>query len=135
MFPSGEGLQRLDDNTQENNSDDSQAIPYSLRPSDRPGFKPWLRGSSIGRDDPHERGSSSKLAVEFCRTLDAAGELDELGLTFGECVNLVAGSVDQNQNRFFAGICGAEIVQEDQTGTTNKGQCIQVARELSENED
>jgi len=76
-----------------------------------------------------QSGSFSREAVELCRGFDEAGELEELGLTFGECVNIVAGQADENQNRFIAGICGAEIIQE-QLGTTNKGQCIKAANEL-----
>ena len=66
-------------------------------------------------------------AAELCRALDESGELDEFGVTRGECVNILKGPASENANNFIAALCGAEEVQEA-TGTTNKGQCIKVLR-------
>jgi hypothetical protein len=81
-----------------------------------------------------QSGSFSTEAVELCRGFDEAGELDSLGLTFGECVNIIAGRADENQNCQIAGVCGAERVQE-QFGTTNKGECVKVLNELIRNQE
>jgi hypothetical protein len=66
-------------------------------------------------------------AAELCRQLDEQGELEFLGVTRGECVNLVKGPASPRANNFIAAICGIDFVQQF-TGTTNKGQCIQAFR-------
>ena len=66
-------------------------------------------------------------AVEICRQLDEFDFLDDLNITFGECVNLVKGPASAKANNFIAAICGVDDIQ-DFTDTTNKGQCIKVFR-------
>ena len=68
-------------------------------------------------------------AAEICRQMDEAGELEQLGVTRGECVNVVAGPSNENANNTLAGLCGTDLFQRF-TRTTNKGQCIQVLSEL-----
>jgi len=69
-------------------------------------------------------------AAAFCQELNAEGFLlEELGITVGECVNLVKGPVNENSNNFVAAICGVDFIQED-VGTTTKGQCIKVVRTI-----
>jgi hypothetical protein len=67
----------------------------------------------------------------ICRQLDAEGVLAAAGVTRGECVNILKGPSSANANNFIAGLCGLDEVLEF-TGTTNKGQCIQVLGELFE---
>jgi hypothetical protein len=71
----------------------------------------------------------ANAAVEVCQQAQEEGLLDELGITFGECVNIVKGPASATANNFIAGFCGLAFVQ-DQFGATNKGQCIKVVKEL-----
>ena len=78
-----------------------------------------------------DRSEAVAFAHEVCREAQEEGVLDELGLTFGECINLVSGPASENANNQIAAFCGAEIIQEF-TETTNKGQCIKVFKEIFE---
>ncbi|CAA9553899.1 MAG: hypothetical protein AVDCRST_MAG49-1956 [uncultured Thermomicrobiales bacterium] len=80
-------------------------------------------GLSASAEDP----TPNEVAMAVCQAADESGELDELGLTFGECLIFLRGQFTENTNIFIAGICGAEVVQE-QFETTNKGQCIKVVK-------
>lgn len=73
--------------------------------------------------------SDASAAVDFCRELDEAGELEEAGVTFGECVNIIKGPSSENANNFVAGLCGLDEALV-LTGTTNKGQCIKALRDM-----
>ncbi len=66
-------------------------------------------------------------AVASCRELNDTGFLANFGITFGECVNIFKGPASENANNRVAGLCGIEIIQ-GQLETTNKGQCIKIAR-------
>ena len=71
--------------------------------------------------------------AELCRLADEEGELEELGITRGECVNLISGLISgpasERANNFIAALCGLDFIQE-QVGATNKGQCIKAVRDL-----
>lgn len=71
----------------------------------------------------------SSIWVEACRDLDEQGELEAEGFTFGECVNILRGPFNETAKSVAAGNCGLDWVLEE-TGTTNKGQCIQVLRAI-----
>ncbi len=86
--------------------------------------------SSIGFASPTaaQQDVPANEAAEFCRELDAAGVLDDEGVTRGECVNILRGPASENANNFIAGLCGLDFALEV-TETTNKGQCIKVLRD------
>ena len=73
-----------------------------------------------------EPGSNDR-PIDFCRAADEGGNLDKVGVTFGECLIAARGQITQSANIFAAGVCGVEEVQE-LAGTTNKGQCIKVGK-------
>ena len=73
----------------------------------------------------------SRLATEFPRLADETGDLERFSLRRGECVNIVTGPAGEKGNNFFAGLCGSDVWQQIITGTTNKGECLQVLRALS----
>ncbi len=64
-------------------------------------------------------------AAQACREADEQGVLEELGITRGECVNSLGTPGNENARSRIAALCGQEFAQQF-TGTTNKGQCIQV---------
>jgi hypothetical protein len=80
-------------------------------------------GPAVAAADP------SNGAAEHCRIADESGALDASGITRGECVNWERPS-SENANNHFAGLCGFDS-QLEKTGTTNKGQCIQVLMDLT----
>lgn len=64
-------------------------------------------------------------AAEACREAEDQGVLEELGITRGECVNSLGTPGSENASSRIAALCGQEFAQQF-TGTSNKGQCIQV---------
>jgi hypothetical protein len=73
-------------------------------------------------------------APSLCRALDAAGYLDlpQVNVTRGECVNVAKYLLfdqEQGRNSAIAGVCGSTYFQ-NVTQTTNKGQCINVLRNV-----
>ena len=64
-------------------------------------------------------------AAEACREADEQGVLEALGITRGECVNSLGSPGSEKAGSRIAALCGQEFAQQ-LTGTTNKGQCIQV---------
>src|SRR5215208_2482834 len=66
-------------------------------------------------------------AAELCRELDEVGQLEAVGVTRGECVNILKGPSSENANNFIAGRCGLDIVQAA-LGVENKGQCIKLLK-------
>ena len=77
-----------------------------------------------------QHDATTKEVVAFCQFLDEVGELDDEGVTFGECVNFVKGPSTEQSTNFIAGLCGLDFALE-LTGTTNKGQCIRFLRALN----
>lgn len=69
----------------------------------------------------------ARSAVEFCQLADESGVLEADGVTFGECINIFRGPASENSLNEIAGFCGFDSLLVI-TGTENKGQCIQVAR-------
>ena len=78
---------------------------------------------------PLGRDERVALARESCQQAAEDGFLDELGLTFGECLNIVSGPASEQAANFVAGFCGFDFIQEE-VGATTKGQCIKVVREI-----
>jgi len=70
-----------------------------------------------------ERPGSSRPAVELCQSPEVREEIAFLGITMGECVNLVAGQITFNNSRFITALCGVNFIREGM-GFANKGQCI-----------
>ena len=68
-------------------------------------------------------------AAAACRSLDEADRLERFGLTRGECVNILKGPASERSNNFIVGLCSYSFAPA-LTGTTNRGQCIQVLRSL-----
>jgi hypothetical protein len=68
-------------------------------------------------------------AAEACRQIDDAGELALLGVTRGECVNLLKGPSSGRSDNFAAAFCGLDDLQL-LLGGTNKGQCIKALRTI-----
>lgn len=68
-------------------------------------------------------GDPASDAVTICQSLRQNGVLDQLGLTTGECVNLIQGPATATANNEFAGGCGWEPNQAV-VGASNKGQCV-----------
>jgi hypothetical protein len=83
--------------------------------------------SSVSADEG--RSDAVQFAQDFCREADEEGLLEEMGITFGECINFVTGPASEEANNYIAGICGAEIIQA-RVGATDKGQCIKIVKEL-----
>jgi hypothetical protein len=73
--------------------------------------------------------SDASVAAEMCRALDESGDLEDLGITRGECVNILKGPSSEQANNRIAGLCGETGIQAF-FGVTNKGQCIKAARAL-----
>jgi hypothetical protein len=71
--------------------------------------------------------SPASDAAEACRQIDEAGELALLGLTRGECVNLLKGSSSDRSSNLIAAFCGLDEVQIA-FGVSSKGQCIKAFR-------
>ena len=90
--------------------------------------------SSVAFAAPAIAQEPEQTAPDACRQFDEDGLLDELGLTRGECVNILKGFESGNIHRIIVGACGEEELQE-QLGTTNKGQCIKVLTEMVENQE
>jgi len=72
--------------------------------------------------------ATARTDLEFCQQARQSGLLEEDGTTFGECVNISRGPSEPAIN-YFAGICGFDEALVF-TNTSNKGQCIQVAKTL-----
>ena len=72
----------------------------------------------------HEPPDSPAEAAAACREHPGA-----YGLTSGECVNFVAGPASGQAGNQIAASCGLESVQAF-TGTTNKSQCLQAAKQI-----
>jgi hypothetical protein len=70
-----------------------------------------------------ESPGSSRPAVEVCQSPEVQEEIAFLGITMGECVNVVAGLITENNSRFITGLCGVAFLREEM-GFANKGQCI-----------
>ena len=87
--------------------------------------------SSVAFAAPAVAQEPEPTVPETCRQFDEDGVLDELGLTRGECVNILKGFESGNIHRVIVGFCGSEDIQQ-QLGTTNKGQCIKVLTALVE---
>ena len=72
--------------------------------------------------------ATASTDLEFCQQARDSGLLEKDGTTFGECVNISRGP-SEPANNYFAGICGFDEALVF-TNTSNKGQCIQVAKNL-----
>jgi hypothetical protein len=78
---------------------------------------------------PAAHAAGANTAAEMCRQADEAGLLDQpgVGITRGECVNIVKGFDNGSAGSVLSGLCGTEFGQQ-LAGVTNKGQCIKVAK-------
>lgn len=70
-------------------------------------------------------------AASLCRQLDEVGLLSQpdVDITRGECLNEVRGPATVQSNNVISGVCGLDFVLSA-TGTANKGECIEVVRDL-----
>jgi hypothetical protein len=72
--------------------------------------------------------ATARTDLEFCQQARESGLLEEEGTTFGECMNISRGP-SEPANNYIAGVCGFDQALVF-TNTSNKGQCIQVAKNL-----
>lgn len=84
---------------------------------------------SMAGFSPAAHADPASDAAQLCRDAEVGGEIDNLNVTLGECVNLFHGPASENSNNLVAGLCGFDRLLEV-IGARNKGACIAILRGL-----